>query len=721
MVLLMFGVIRTLSVFLLSAGLFAAANVAASGNVAAAAPSRPTVDRSDADALPLLPRGQTLATTLYGSANLASLSPEASARLDAAIEQGLGGFTLYVDWPELELAPGEIELGSLIEVLDALDARGLAVYLNITVGDIGQYNLPADLADGAGGLAAGRRLDDPDVLARFAALLNALVPVALQRGVFLLGVGNEIDDRLDAPGSDELSAYTVFAAAAREHVQTLAPELDVAVTLTATAVRNASPTLEAMRATVDQVAFNYAPVTADFFLRPEDEIAADFFAVLEAHGPGPVVVQELTCPDVPSMGATPDWQARCFGTLLDIVRRTPSIRFASIFSLQDFDSATCEAVQAAFDLEDTALPPGFRQRFLDYLCGMGILAPDGAAKPAWATVLDRLSRRQSPGQRTRASERRTAAGSPRARSGNGPSGLTPITLPLVGVAGGPRRYLLYVPDGPLPAGGWPLVLYFHGAGGRAESAREQTGWDELAANERFAVAFGEGTRPDPLTPPAFAVNPQTWNDGTGRAAIGAIARGEDDLGYVAAVLDDVAARLPLARGRVYASGFSNGAGMALNAARHLSGRLAAVAAVAGKDAEAAVPAPDTPLSLLYMTGTDDPLNPIAGGDVFLFGQFLGQAPPTEVLFARWLDGLACAGDGYSVATPEADAAAIRFFPCAGNATAELWVLYGHGHHWPGGSSLLAPSIWTGPDVSELDATAAIWAFFEAVSRSQRRP
>lgn len=682
--------------------------------------ARPGSDRPDSVALPLLARGPTLGTTLYGSADLGSLAPEAMARLDEAIVQGLGGFTVYVDWPDLEVAPGEIDTGPLIDVLDVLHARGLATYLNITVGDIGDYNLPADFSDGAGGLAPGRRLDDPEVVGRFAAVLDELVPVARQRGVFLLGVGNEIDDRLDAPGSDELGAYTVFAAAARERVQTLAPELDVAVTLTATAVRNASPAFEAMRATVDQVAFNYAPVTADFFLRPEDEIAADFLDVLEAHGPGPVVIQELTCPDVPSMGATPDWQARCFGTLLDIVRRTPSIRFASIFSLQDFDGATCEAVQAAFDLEDTALPPGFRQRFLDYLCSMGILAPDGSAKPAWITALDRLSRFRSPRHRDRARERTGALDGIRTRSASASPGLQSIGLPLRGVGGGQRRYLLHVPAGPTPDGGWPLVVHFHGGGGQAESARLQTGWDRLADAERFAVAFGEGTRPDPSMPPSFGDNPQTWNDGTGRVAIGAVARGENDLGYAAAVLDDVARRLPLAPGRIHASGFSNGAGMALNLARHAPDRLAAVAAVAGKDSETAVPPSEAPLSLLYMTGTDDPLNPVAGGEVFLFGQFLGQAPPIEELFGRWLEGLACVGDGYPVSAPVADSAVLRFFPCNGNATAELWLLDGHGHHWPGGSSLLEPSIWTGPDVSGLDAAAVIWSFFESVERSQQR-
>jgi len=688
---------------------------------ASAAPRPSLADQPAETSLPLLPRGQTLGTTLFGSAGLDSLDPETLERYRGATETGLDGFTLYVDWADLESAPGVLDEGEIEDRLDDLNVLGLKIFVNITVIDIGEYNLPADLSDGTGGLAPGIRLDDADVTARFGTLLDQLVPLLVERGVFLLGLGNEVDERLDDAPAAERLAYAGFLAGARDRVNAIAPELPASATLTAPALLSDSPTRQAIENSVDLVAFNYAPIDPDWFVLDEADIEADFRAVLDAAGAGPLVIQELSCPDAPLMGAGPAWQAGCFGTLLDVVRTTPTVRFASIFSLEDFDGATCDAIQAAFEPLLTDTPEDFQARFLQYLCRLGILDPDGAAKPAWITVTDRAARLPSLSRRLQALVQRDEVARPRLRLRKPGSGLRSFTLPIAVVAaadGSPRRYSLFVPPGEPPQAGWPFVVHFHGGGGTAEAARIQTRWDVLAANEGFVVAFGEGTRPDHDMPPAFARNPQTWNDGTGRSAIGAVARGEDDLGYFEALLDDVAGRVPIDRHRIHATGFSNGAGMTLNVARNLPERLASAAAVAGKDVQDPSLIVDSPLSLLYMTGTADPLNPVDGGEVFLFGQPLGTFPPVAELFDRWLERLACAQEARPLASGPPDVAAQRHFPCAGNATAELWLIEGHGHHWPGGVSLLPPSAQTGPDTTTLDATAVIWSFFENTRRAQ---
>jgi len=78
-----------------------------------------------------------------------------------------------------------------------------------------------------------------------------------------------------------------------------------------------------------------------------------------------------------------------------------------------------------------------------------------------------------------------------------------------------RHWLLHRPAA-LPSGRRPLVLMFHGAGGSAGLAARQTGWSELGDREGFLVAYPEGTARDPSEPPAFRLNPQAWNDGSGR-------------------------------------------------------------------------------------------------------------------------------------------------------------------------------------------------------------
>jgi hypothetical protein len=91
------------------------------------------------------------------------------------------------------------------------------------------------------------------------------------------------------------------------------------------------------------------------------------------------------------MGASEAWQAECFERLFEEIAATPAVRFASIFTFEDFDQRTCRAVREFFlDAEFDEVPADFTERFSDYLCALGIVGPDGAPKPAWEVVLGAL-------------------------------------------------------------------------------------------------------------------------------------------------------------------------------------------------------------------------------------------------------------------------------------------------------------------------------------------
>lgn len=361
-------------------------------------PTAPLPDPPDTEAasLLLLADGLTVGATLYGSAELPDSGTPERTLLDEAVARGLSGFTYYVDWADLEPRPGQYTLGDFAATLDDLQRWGVAPFVNITVGDIEAYNLPADLSDGAGGLADGVALDDPDVIERFGRVLDRVVPLLAARGGFLLGVGNEVDARFDGDFGDERDAYMRFAEAARERVHALNPRLAVGVTLTNGAIRTQSPTFRALRNAVDVVPFNHTPIQPDFFVLDLDDVRSDFREVLNAYGEGPVVIQELTCPSAPSMGASANWQAGCFERLFAEIEATPAVRFASVFTFQDFDTATCDMVRdALFGDELDDLPDDVAERLVDYLCTLGVVAPDGTAKPAWPVVLSAAERAAS--------------------------------------------------------------------------------------------------------------------------------------------------------------------------------------------------------------------------------------------------------------------------------------------------------------------------------------
>ena len=277
------------------------------------------------------------------------------------------------------------------------------------------------------------------------------------------------------------------------------------------------------------------------------------------------------------------------------------------------------------------------------------------------------------------------------------------------VGGEPREYLLFVPETPgdshPPARrGVPLVIFLHGAGGTAAWADGETGWSARAAREGFALALPEGVRPHPDRPARFLTNPPRWNDGsagpTGEPSTA------DDVGFLAALIDEAAARTAIDPRRVYLSGFSNGAGMTFRAAAELADRFAAVAPVAGL-LRVSDPRPARPVPTLYVVGTRDPLIPLRGGEVRSPWQHrLVRRPPVADTLERWAAAIGC--DPAPVTESDAGGTRVELYP----GPVEFRAVYveGLGHHWPGGRGQLSPRI-AGPPSAALDATAAVWEFF----------
>jgi polyhydroxybutyrate depolymerase len=88
----------------------------------------------------------------------------------------------------------------------------------------------------------------------------------------------------------------------------------------------------------------------------------------------------------------------------------------------------------------------------------------------------------------------------------------------------------------------------------------------------------------------------------------------DDVGFIDALIDEVASRYTIDLERVYLAGSSNGAFMALEITCQLSQKIAATAAVKGYMLPDQVNKcnPTTPTAIIQMHGTEDPLVPYGG-------------------------------------------------------------------------------------------------------------
>lgn len=284
---------------------------------------------------------------------------------------------------------------------------------------------------------------------------------------------------------------------------------------------------------------------------------------------------------------------------------------------------------------------------------------------------------------------------------------TPHETVRLNVDGLRREYVLHRPagwDGRAPL---PLVLMFHGGGGTARVSIYATGWSDKADAERFLVVYPQATRKDPTRPPTFLRNPTFWNVGSGFGH--AEKAGVDDVAYVRAALDHVAASMRVDETRIYASGFSNGAAMALRCGVEFGPRLAAIGAIAGHLWRRDTP-PTRAAPLLYICGGADPIVPPAGGDVLSPWGKTHRLPAVADTVGTWARWCGCES-APRVLRDEDGLRHVRYEPNAGGAAVEWITLAQAGHVWPGGPLVLSEKI-TGPSCSRVNATNTLWDFFQ---------
>jgi len=270
-----------------------------------------------------------------------------------------------------------------------------------------------------------------------------------------------------------------------------------------------------------------------------------------------------------------------------------------------------------------------------------------------------------------------------------------------------RHFIVHVPPSFEASRKLPVVIMLHGAGGTAQEAMAQTGWDRKGDQENFIAVFPDAVAENPKRRPSFLLNPQTWNDGSGRHQSGK--RNDADVEFIGYVIDTVESHYGGDPARIFITGFSNGASMTFRAGVELSDRLAAIAPVAGHlfvhsyRMKRAVPA-------LYIIGRDDPLELPAGGVLKIMGERIEQPPILQNLeHWRQFDGCPDA--------PSSDASTdgverVTFEDCRDGVEMVEYFIDGLGHVWPGGINQL-PERLVGKPTDKLNATDVIWNFFKA--------
>jgi polyhydroxybutyrate depolymerase len=260
------------------------------------------------------------------------------------------------------------------------------------------------------------------------------------------------------------------------------------------------------------------------------------------------------------------------------------------------------------------------------------------------------------------------------------------------VSGHTRPYIVHVPATYDPRKPTALVLSMHGAMNWPAFQMRMSGWNRLADEQGFIVAYpgGEGA------------GPAIFNlDGARTPAR------MPDVVFISQLIDKLQASYNIDPARIYANGLSNGGGMSFVLSCALSHRIAAVGLVASAQILPWAWCTDTkPVPMIAFHGTADAWTPYRGGKVWIAPEPFPSIPKWA---EKWARRNRCAPNAVESAAA-ASVSKLEYTGCADDASVVLYTIRDGGHTWPGGLQL--PEWILGATSHDIDATRVMWKFYE---------
>lgn len=255
-----------------------------------------------------------------------------------------------------------------------------------------------------------------------------------------------------------------------------------------------------------------------------------------------------------------------------------------------------------------------------------------------------------------------------------------------------RTYSFYVPASYVPGQAVPLVLNLHGYTSSGAQQAVYGDFRPIADTANFIVVHPDGSV-DPVTSQRF------WN-------FGIFGTNVDDVGFLEALIDTIAADYTINSDRVYCTGMSNGSFMCYALACQTN-RFAAIGSVTGSMSVTMYNScnPGHPTPVIHIHGTADSINPYAGNTI-------SKNIQDVVLF--WANNNSCNITPSFTQVPDTDptdnATAEHYLYSGGvnGNTVEHFKVIGGGHTWPGSSINLTGN---GNTCHDFSASKEIWRFF----------
>ncbi len=278
------------------------------------------------------------------------------------------------------------------------------------------------------------------------------------------------------------------------------------------------------------------------------------------------------------------------------------------------------------------------------------------------------------------------------------------------VGGLDRSYRLHIPLSHKPKKKAPLLIVLHGGFGKGSRIEAKTGFNSVARKEKFLVVY----------PDAFEGH---WNDGRGVRLYRAQRDNVDDVAFLTALVAHLSEQHKIDPRRIYVTGFSNGAMMALRLACEAADKITAVAAVAG-----AMPAnmathcrPSRRIPVMMINGTEDRLILWQGGDIRVRAFSAGRALSVPRSVNLWVNRNSCNPAAKVSLLPNKDkedgtrVQRLLYDRCRNRADVVLLRVNGGGHTWPGSDEAF-PRNLLGNHSRDFNASETIWRFLKSYRR-----
>ncbi|NNM35435.1 MAG: hypothetical protein HKO53_20335 [Gemmatimonadetes bacterium] len=257
------------------------------------------------------------------------------------------------------------------------------------------------------------------------------------------------------------------------------------------------------------------------------------------------------------------------------------------------------------------------------------------------------------------------------------------------IGGVTRDYIVHIPPDLDPSAPAPLLFVFHGAEGTAEGMMMLSWFNAEARRHGLVVVYPDSEA-------------GRW-DFTGLR----------DLAFVDAIVERISGSISIDPERLFTSGFSNGALMAIWMTCNRSEQVAGAGIVGGTILSGLPCSFRRPVPAVFLLGDEDRQFPFHVGGAAIAGQ-LSAAESMDY----WLERNGCSASPVVVDLPDVnnDGTTVHrwdYPACTGTQTVTLYEIRGGGHTWPGSPLKLSPEL--GGKSNDVRASTIIADFLMARS------